>query len=142
MSAENKALVRRYVDEVYNANNLEHLEEFISPDYVNHMEAQEVTGIEGLRGLARDMHAALPDMRHTVHIQLTEGDKEVHRWTITGTHRGDWMGVPASDNEVAIEGLTLVRLEHGKVAEEWTFANSLEMLVQIGALPADVLDGT
>ena len=141
MAERNKGIIRRYVDEVYTKGNLDVLEELISPHYVNHTEERDIEGIEGLRAFALAMRAALPDMRHTIHVQLTEGDLEAHRWTISGTHQGEWAGIPASGNPVAVKGLSLSRIEDGKVAEEWTFTNSLEMMMQIGALPAEMMPG-
>lgn len=142
MSEKNKEIIRRYVQEIYNNGNLDKLAEFVAPDYVNHTEVQEVEGISGLHAFVTAMRASMPDMHQEIHNQIVEGDLEVHRYTITGTHQEEWLSIPASGNPVTIEGLTLSRLREGKIVEEWTYTNSLALMAQMGAISADMLPGS
>lgn len=141
MSESSKQFVRRYVDEVYTKGNTDNIDEFLSPDYVNHTEMQEIEGLEAVREFVATMHTAMPDMTEVIHDQVSQGDYEVHRWTISGTHEGEWMGIPPSNNPVSLSGLTLARFEDGKIAEEWSYTNTLALMMQIGAIPADALGG-
>jgi predicted ester cyclase len=79
---------------------------------------------------------AFPDGRTTVEAVIAEGDKVVHRWTFRGTHRGELMGIPLTDNQVTITGTTLDRVSGGKMEEEWNNFDQLGMLQQLGVAPA------
>lgn len=141
MSEKNEQLVRRYVEEIYTKGNLDRIDEFLSPEYVNHTEFQEVEGLDAVRQFVDAMHVALPDLTEVIHNQVSDGDYEVHRWTISGTHQGEWMGIPPTDNTIRFGGLTLARIKDGKIVEEWSYTNTLSLLTQMGALPADALGG-
>ncbi len=80
--------------------------------------------------------SAFPDMRVTVEDVIAEADKVVTRWTIRGTHRGELMGIAPTDEQVEIEGITIQRIEGGKIAEEWERYDNLGTMQQIGAIPS------
>jgi steroid delta-isomerase-like uncharacterized protein len=140
MSQENKALVRRVIEEIYTSKNVDLADEIYRPDFVDNDAAapEEMRrGPEGVKAQAAMYKAAFPDISMTVEDQVAEGDKVVTRWTATGTHEGELMGAPASGKPVSITGITISRIADGKVQQEWTNWDGLGMMEQIGALGAE-----
>jgi steroid delta-isomerase-like uncharacterized protein len=137
MSEENKALARRWAEDVMNQRNLDALDEIYTPDFVDHDPAmpEDVRGLEGAREFYGMYQSAFPDAQITIEGQLGEGDMVATRWTARGTHQGELLGVPPSGNWVEVSGITISRIEGGKVAEEWNNYDALGMLQAIGAIP-------
>jgi steroid delta-isomerase-like uncharacterized protein len=138
MSEENKALVRRWFEELLNQNNLDVADEIVARDHVEHDPTLPDTppGPEGVRQSVSLYHRAFPDAHITVEDQIAEGDRVVTRWTGRGTHQGDLMGVPPSGNRVTVAGVTINRIADGKIAESWDNYDAMGMMQQIGAIPA------
>src|SRR5215208_2186107 len=136
MSEENKAIARRWAD-IWNQGNLDLVDEIYAPDYVNHdlTMPDDVRGVEGVREFYSKYLNTFSDAEITIEDQLAEGDKVVTRWTARGTHTGELMGVPPSGNRVEVAGITISRIEGGKVAEEWDSYDALGLMQQIGAIP-------
>ena len=99
---QNKALVRRFVEEVQCQHNLAALDELFSHDFVDHSGMTNPPTLEGSRQFFSMMFAAFPDMRFTIRQQIAEGDKVLTHKTFHGTHRGPFMGIPATGKEVVI----------------------------------------
>ncbi len=137
MSEENKALVRRWFEDLFNAENLDVADEITAQDSVNHDPTlgDLPRGPEGDKQVVNLYHGAFPDANITVEEQVAEGDEVVTRWTGRGTHEGELMGVPPSGNRVEVSGMTLNRISGGKIAETWTNYDALGMMRQIGAIP-------
>jgi steroid delta-isomerase-like uncharacterized protein len=137
MSDENKALVRRWFEEVFNAQDFVVADEITAQDAVNHDPTLTdlPSGPEGDRYVVNLYHVAFPDAQITIEDQIAEGDRVVTRYTGRGTHQGELLGVPPSGNRVEIEGITINRISGGKIAESWTSYNALGMMQQIGAIP-------
>jgi predicted ester cyclase len=139
MSEENKAIIRRVIDEVLNGQgNLDVADELFAPDYVGHNPAspEDTRGPEGVKEFASMFRSAFPDVHLSVEDQVAEGDKMVTRWIASGTHQGDLMGIASTGNRVSFVGITINRFEGGKVAEEWQIFGALGMMQQIGAIPS------
>jgi steroid delta-isomerase-like uncharacterized protein len=139
MSQENKALTRRSWEIVAKAS-LETLDDALQEVYadtfVMHEPDEDVNGIEGLTQFVSMIRFALPDLRVTLEDDVAEGDKVVSRWRAQGTHQGELMGSAPTGNEVAITGITIHRIEDGKIVEEWENWDALGLMQQIGAVPA------
>ncbi len=137
MSEENKALARRFYEEVFNQENLEVADEIAAQDHVNHDPTlpDVPSGPEGLKQIVNLYHSAFPDANITVEDQIAEGDKVVNRWTGRGTHQGELMGVPPSGNRVEVSGMDVMRISAGKIAETWSQYDAMGMMQQIGAVP-------
>jgi steroid delta-isomerase-like uncharacterized protein len=140
MSAEeNNALARRSW-EIVTETNLDTLEEALKEVYadtfVMHEPDEDVRGIEGLTQFVSTIRSALPDLRVTLEDDITEGDKVVSRWRAQGTHQGELMGIAPTGNEVRVTGITIHRIEDGKIVEEWENWDALGLMQQIGAVPA------
>jgi steroid delta-isomerase-like uncharacterized protein len=132
--SDNETLVRRFFAEVFNQGDLEAVETFIHPQHENHdPTAPEVpTGPEGVRRLVELYRSAFPDI-HFEHEDVVDvGDKVAHRWTFTGTHRGEIMGVEPTGRKVTVQGIEINRIADGKIAESWAISDALGMLEQLG----------
>ncbi len=135
---ENKAVARRWFEELFNAQNLDVADEITAQDSVNHdpLLTDLPAGPEGDKHVVNLYHGAFPDAQITVEDQIAEGDRVVTRWTGRGTHQGELLGVPPSGNRVEISGMTINRFSGGKIAETWTNYDALGMMQQIGAIPS------
>jgi steroid delta-isomerase-like uncharacterized protein len=123
MSAEekNKALVREFFEEAWGKGNVAAVDEFMAADYVEHPRPCTLPpGTEGLKQLIASYRAAFPDLKSTLEDIFAEGEMVAYRWSVSGTHLGDWLGIPPTGNHVTATGITLVRIVLGKVVESWT----------------------
>src|SRR5215210_3208644 len=134
MSQENKALTRRSWEIVAKAS-LETLDDALQEVYahtiVMHEPDEDVRGIEGLKQFVSMIRSGLPDLRITLEDDIAEGDKVVSRWRAQGTQQGELMGIAPTGNEVAITGITIHRIEDGKIVEEWENWDALGLMQQI-----------
>ena len=137
MSEENKAIVRRIFEEVWNQNDLAVADEVVASDQVNHDPGLPgmPSGPEGLKYLVQTFRAAFPDLQFTVEDQVAEGDKVVTRWTMRGSNTGSFLGMPPTGRTVAVSGINIDRLANGKLVEHWRSADQLGMLQQLGLIP-------
>jgi steroid delta-isomerase-like uncharacterized protein len=123
---ENRAVVLSYLFEVLSQGNVSALEELVSENHVLHdVNNVKVVGLSNLRDHVQDLRTAFPDMSIAIHDVLADGDLVTARWTITGTHRGEWNGVPATNRKVEATGLSFMRLKDQKIQETWSIWDSL-----------------
>lgn len=138
MSAEqNKALVRRAIEEIANRRNLSAIDEFFSPDFVEHEELPPniPPGREAPRILFGMMLDAFPDFKATFKHLIAEDDLVVMHMTWTGTQEGEFMGMPASGKRMSISVLDIIRIADGKFVEHWGVMDQAAMMQQLGAMP-------
>jgi steroid delta-isomerase-like uncharacterized protein len=135
MSEENKALARRSW-EIVTEGAQAPLEEVYAADFVFHQPNEDIQGVEGLRRFVSMIFEAFPDFRVTLEDEIAEGDKVVSRWTGQGTHQGELMSIAPTGYQVTITGITIHRIEEGKIVEEWENFDALGMMQQIGAIPS------
>ena len=136
MSDENKAVARRFF-ELWEQGDLDALGEVVAQDSVDH-DPYNPHGQEGLEGAKKTIamyRDAFPDTSFTIEDQLVDGDKVVTRWTATGTHQGELMGMQPTGKKATISGITIDRIEGGKIAEGWTNWDTLALMQNIGAIP-------
>ncbi len=113
------------------------LDEVLSPDIVIHApEGPPLHGSQAAREMIRGMRQAFPDMTFEIDDIITEESKVACRWTVRGTHRGEFMGVPPTGKSVEIDGIEIARVEDGKFVEDWLLWDALGLLRQLGALPS------
>ena len=118
MSAEeNKALVERFVEEVWNEGNAAAADELFAPDAQIHMPTREVVDIDGLKGFAGAFRGSFPDWHSTFEELVAEGERVAERWTGRGTHRGELMGIPPTGKRVEVPGSVFYRIVGGKIVE-------------------------
>lgn len=138
MSAEeNKAIVRRYLEEVWGKGNVALLGELLDEHVVDHNPLPEqAPGIDGQRQAVSLFTSAFGNTRMTVDSLVAEGDKVVDHWTWSGTHQGELMGIPPTDRTVTITGTAISRLVDGKIVEIWHVEDTFGLMQQLGAIPA------
>jgi steroid delta-isomerase-like uncharacterized protein len=141
MSAEtNKAIVRRFYEEVFSQGKLAILQEITAADYANHDPSAPSGGWpggpDGLGMVVGAYRTAFPDVQMTIDDQVAEGDKVVTRWSARGTNSGSLMGMPPTGKSIAITGISIERIAGGKIAETWVNFDLLGMLQQLGIAPA------
>ncbi len=133
---ENKALDRRWYEEVWNQGNVASYEELASPDLVTHNPPPGITGdFEGVKQAISIHRTGFPDLHFEIEDQLTEGDKVVTRSTLTGTHRGEWVGIPPTGKRVSIKAITIQRWRGDKMVEAWLAMDMLGWMQQLGVVP-------
>jgi steroid delta-isomerase-like uncharacterized protein len=135
-SADLIALHRRYNDDVLNAGNLDLIDALFAADYVGHAPpGPDRLGPAALKGFVAETRAAFPDLLFTVEDRRVDGDGLMARWTARGTHRGAFMGVPATGRQVIISGIAIHRFAAGQIVESWDYMDDLGLLLQLGAIP-------
>lgn len=136
-----RAVVRRLHD-IWNSGDLDAVPEVYAPDFVGHFPVSshlpQRLGIDGAREGIRRAKAAFPDWHEHVDEMVTEGNRVVTRYTSTGTHRGDFRGIPATGRPLTVREMSIYRVAHGKVVEQWCLLDELHRLQQLGVLPATV----
>ena len=137
MSAEdNKAVVRRFVDEVQSAGDIDLIDGLCSPEFVNHSAPPGVPAdCEGIKIVTAMFRGAFPDSYFTVEDMIAEGDKVATRKTFHGTHEGEFMGIPPSGRSVAMGLIDVVRIDDGRVVEHWSVGDGLGLMQQLGVIP-------
>lgn len=137
MSAEeNKALVRRYVEEVVNQGNLDLLDEIFAPGFVEYgADTDQVSGVEDSKQFFDMLRSGFPDFQGTIEDLFAEGDKVVLRFTFRGTHQGEFMGIAPTAKQVTMSGIDIFRIADGKVVELWGQEDMLGIMQQLGAIP-------
>lgn len=135
---QNKALFRRMVEEVFNQRNVGLIDEILSTDFVEREELPPgvPSGREGVKQLTLMFHSAFPDFKATIDDMIAEGDKVVVRMTWRGTHKGEFMGIPATDKNVSFEVIDIVRFAGDKFAEHWGMMDNASLMQQLGVGPA------
>jgi steroid delta-isomerase-like uncharacterized protein len=137
-SEDNKGLVRRFWEEVFNQQLLERAGEYVAQDYLDHG-AVPGQGL-GLEGAKRQRwaryFAAIPDLHAQVDDMVAEGDRVSVRFTVTGTQVGELVGIPPSGRRFDVGGMCIYRIADGKIAEQWEQVDWLGVMRQLGAIPA------
>jgi steroid delta-isomerase-like uncharacterized protein len=137
MSArENKAIARRADEELFDRGNLDVADELFALNFVYHDPAsgEDWHGPESVKQYATMLRAAFPDLHYSVEDQIAEGDKVVTRYTASGTHQSELMGIAPTGNRVEITGISITRIEDGKIEEIWENYDTLGMMQQLGVV--------
>ncbi len=132
---ENKALIRRFYEEVWNRRRYDAAADFFASDSVRHEASGPVRG--GAEGIARNAAAwcaAFPDTRYTVEDVIAEGDRVLTRWTLTGTQQGEFMGIAPTGRQIRVTGMSLDIIEDGMIVEGFDAWDALGLRQQLGAL--------
>jgi steroid delta-isomerase-like uncharacterized protein len=131
---ENKAIARRFFDEVGNEGNFAAIDELVSPHFINHSLRTGLSyGLDGFKRTWAMFRAVFPDFNLTVDDALAEGDKVVVRITNRGTHQGEFFGVSPTSREVTFTSIIIFCIADGKIAERWGVLDMFGLLQQLGA---------
>ena len=132
----NKALVRRYFEEVASGGDLALVDELFAAGYRgHHTGAGEGPAPERIKRRVGAVRAAFPDVVWTIDEQLAEGPRVATRVTARGTHRGDYLGIPPTGRSVAWSTATVHRIAAGQIVESWSSFSVLPILQQLGVIP-------
>lgn len=133
--AENKAQFRRTYEELLNEGILAIAEELVAPDFLNHEAPPgRNRGPESMRGLTTMLRTAFPDLHFKIEDLLAEGDTVAGRLTMSGTHKGPFMGMPLTGRSVQQDHMHFVRFRDGKAIEHWGVRDDLGMMQQLGVI--------
>ena len=135
---ENKANIRHGFEEIWNQGKLDVVDELVTSDYLLHDPSmpEDMRGPEGFKQFVTMYRTAFPDFHVTIEDQIAEGDKVVTRWTCTGTHQGELMGIaPTGVRGTGVSGVTIDRIANGKSVESWNAWDVLRMLQNLGVVP-------
>ncbi len=137
MSEQNKAIVRRLFEELWNKGNLSLADQLFSPNYAHHDPSTPDfgRGPESERKRATLYRSAFPDLQLTIEDLLAEGETVMARWSCRGTHKGDLSGIAPTGKQFTISGVTIARLANGKMAEGWVNWDALGLMQQLGVAP-------
>ena len=132
---DNAGIVRRFVEEVINLGHMDSAAEFVWEDVVEQVPFPgQGPGIEGLKDVIRAMRTGFPDLDFPIKEQISEGDKVVSRFEWTGTHEGEFLGVPATGKAVRVWGIVIDRLEEGRIKETRIIMDIFGLMMQLGAI--------
>jgi predicted ester cyclase len=132
---DNKAIIRRYIGEIINTGNTEHISDFISSDYVEVFQNKTYpVRIDGAVKHTIGVRETYPDLHITIDKQIAEGEWVVTCYTMTGTHLGMWMGIKPTGKKIVCTGVNVDRLIDGKIVEHGGAANLFHSLLNIGAI--------
>jgi steroid delta-isomerase-like uncharacterized protein len=136
-TVENKAVIRAFVEEVINQGRLERADDLVAQDFVelDPLPGQR-QGREGLKEIIGVIRNAFPDIDWVMEEMVAEGELVFSRFTWSGTHRGSFLGIPATGRRVNVPGMVLDRVVGGRMAESRILMNSMAMMQQLGVIPA------
>ena len=139
--ARNKATVSRFVDDVIGTRDAEviskTIDELVEPDVLIHMPMPiQATGAQALKQVWAMLLRGLPDVHVTVEDLIAEGDKVVNRNTVTGTHQGEYMGLPPTGKSITYNEIFIFRFANGRIAEMWGVVDVFSQMKQLGVITA------
>lgn len=135
-SEENKKFMNYFIEEVINKKNLNVVNAIVAEDFIEHVPFPgQQPGREGLKFVLNVMFTAFPDMNWTVHEQIAEGEKVVTRFTWTGTHKGEFMGIPATEKKVEVWGVVIDVVTNNLFSESRIIMDNAGLLQQLGVMP-------
>ena len=137
MSADaKKAMVRRYIEEIWNRHNIDAVDELVSTDYLNHAaSAEHQRGFAGAQHVLNWLFAVFPDLRFGIEEAVADGETVAVRGTCNGTHEGELWGIAPTGERFAVQQTHWLRVAEGKVAEHWAVRDDLGMMRQMGIIP-------
>src|ERR1019366_736693 len=134
---ENNATAVRFFDSAWNRGDFSVLDELLTRDSMDYstLHGQPEQGAASFRQIISMFRAGFPDIHLTIDDEIYTRDKVVHRWTLRGTHKAPFMGVPATGKKVEFTGTTIVQMKDGKIAARWSNLDMLRLLQQLGIVP-------
>lgn len=128
-------VVRQFIEEVLNQGNIDASEKYFWEDMVEQVPLPgQGPGLVGLKDMLRGLRAAFPDMHWIVQEQISEGDRVLSRFEWTGTHRGTFLGVSATERTVAVWGMVIDRFEGSRIKDTRIIMDTLGLLMQLGVV--------
>jgi steroid delta-isomerase-like uncharacterized protein len=136
LTQDNSAIVRSFIEKIINQGQIDFAAEFVWEDVVEQVPLPgQGPGIEGLKDVLRGMRSAFPDLHFFVEEQIADGDKVLTRFEWTGTHRGEFVGIPATGRSVKVWGMVIDRLQSKRIKDTRIIMDMLGLMMQLGVLP-------
>ena len=139
MLEENKAVVRRFVEEIQNKHNLDAVDELFSAGLTHYSHAPGMSpippGPASFRAYFEGLLAAFPDTRFTIHDQIAEGNMVATRKTWEATHLGEFLGIPATGRHINVQAMDIWSVVDGKLTDHWGQIDLMGLMQQLGAVP-------
>lgn len=137
MIEENKYLVRRFYETIAKDKDLSKITDYVAENAIDHNQfiPGQSQGSEGTKQAYSTVFKAFPDLQVTVEDQIAEGDKVVSRLTMSGTHKGEFMGIPPTGKRGTAKLIDIVRIAEGKVVERWGIMDQTDLMRQLGINP-------
>lgn len=133
MAHHEKSVVRKFY-EILSSGDVDAADEVVAANYVNHNAiAGQTLGLEGFKQSVRSLRTAFPDLQISIEDQVAEGDKVASRYTVSGTHKGEFLGVAATGKKITWSALVLQRVADGKVQESWLQWDRVSIMEQLGS---------
>jgi steroid delta-isomerase-like uncharacterized protein len=133
-SSGNKQIAQRFMEECWNKGNLKAISEYLSANCRYHDPAfpHLTSGADNIRNHIENCRRGFPDMKITIEDTVSEGNEVVHHWTVTGTHKGHFLGVAPTNKKATVSGTSIFRIEKSKIAEQWSDWNLMTLMEQLG----------
>jgi steroid delta-isomerase-like uncharacterized protein len=139
MSMENKRIVRRFYEEVWNERKIELVDQLVSASHAlnDPIVSGSQVGPELYKRRVAEFTKAFPDLCFTIEDTITEGSKSVICWTFTGTHQGEFRGIPGTGKKITVEGITIHHIKDGKILDSYARWDVLGFMRQLGAISSE-----
>jgi predicted ester cyclase len=134
--ADHKTTLERMFQEIINEGNLDVADELFAEDYVDHGPMGDMTGRETFKQMVAQWRAAVPDVHCAISNVIIDGDDAAWLVSTTGTHTGDGLGFPATGKSFETVSANIGRFRDGMAVEHWAEQGMLQMLMQVGIMPA------
>ena len=127
-NTQNKTIVKKFVEEIFNARKTELTKDFVTPDIVYHGMGEEVSGLEKFKQWVAEDLSAFPDMQITILDDLVDQNKVALRWNLKATHEKDFADFPATHKKFETQGVEILHFEGDKIKEAWTMGNMADLV--------------
>ena len=134
--ADLDALVRRVIDDVISQGKVELIDELLAEDFVEHQAMPGMpSGREALKAFTEMFRSAFPDLKVEILATAVDGDEAWAHTRMSGTHQGEFNGIPPTGKTISVEAMDRVRARDGKIVEHWGVSDDLGMMTQLGVVP-------
>ena len=130
---QNKAIARRFIQELFNEGKVDEAKNFVTPDIIYHG-LEELRGLEDFKKRIIEDRKTFPDLEVTIVEDMAEGNNVAVRWTLKATHEGDFAGLPASHKKFEAHGADIFHFENNKIKEAWTIFDALAPALRLGVV--------
>ena len=125
------AIVSRWYDELWDAWKVEVADDLFTDDYQLHIPGQPIFDKQAVKPVVQMFQQAFPDLKHSVHETIASDDSVAVRWTVRGTHRGEFQGIPASGKSIDVSGITMHHIRDGRISKTWLAFDTMTLVRQI-----------
>jgi steroid delta-isomerase-like uncharacterized protein len=133
---ELKTLNERFLDEVFRNRNVDAIDDLLTDDFVEHIRFPgQAEGKQGTKEFIGQMLDAFPDLQYDVEAEIAEGDMVAAQMVMTGTHQGEFLGIPPTGRKVSVHFMDMARVRNGKFSDHWGLADTGAMMAQLGVAP-------